>query len=89
MLKVEDGKGKVTGEKSPVYPLTRALLLSDTEEAPSTIPLSTPEEEHNGSDPASEDRTRDRSLENTSGDPVMQFVVQNFKQINAMYSAFS
>ncbi|GKD62096.1 gag protein [Tanacetum coccineum] len=70
-------------------------------EAPSTIPLSTPEEGPNGSDPkeplvdvnisdpASEDRTPDRSLENTSKDPFKQFVVQNFRQINAMYSAFS
>ncbi|GJS66228.1 hypothetical protein Tco_0680792 [Tanacetum coccineum] len=70
-------------------------------EAPSTIPLSTPEKGHNGSDPkeplvdvnisdpASEDRTPDRSLENTSKDPVMQFVVQNFEQINVMYSTFS
>nr|GEU86803.1 retrotransposon Gag domain-containing protein [Tanacetum cinerariifolium] len=38
---------------------------------------------------ASEDHTPDRSLENTSEDPVMQFVVQNFEQINAMYSTFS
>ncbi|GJX45200.1 reverse transcriptase domain-containing protein [Tanacetum coccineum] len=56
------------------------------EETPPTIPLSTPEEgpsrsdpkepptDINISDPANEDHTLDRSLENTSGDPVMQFV---------------
>ncbi|GJU17831.1 hypothetical protein Tco_1145797 [Tanacetum coccineum] len=31
----------------------------------------------------------DRQPEVTTGDPIMQFVVQNFEQINAMYSAFS
>ncbi|GKD06757.1 hypothetical protein Tco_1181731, partial [Tanacetum coccineum] len=41
------------------------------------------------SDLACEDHTLDRSLENTFGDPIMQFVVQNFEQINVMYSAFS
>ncbi|GKA06299.1 reverse transcriptase domain-containing protein [Tanacetum coccineum] len=71
------------------------------EETPPTIPLSTLEEGPSGSDPkeppvganisdpAIKDHTLDRSLENTSGDPVMQFVVQNFEQINAMYSTFS
>ncbi|GKF39817.1 hypothetical protein Tco_0119878, partial [Tanacetum coccineum] len=67
------------------------------EETPPTIPLSTPDEEPskfdpkeppvgaNISDPTIEDHTPDRSLENTSGDPV----VQNFEKINAMYSSFS
>ncbi|GKF15955.1 hypothetical protein Tco_0057417 [Tanacetum coccineum] len=60
------------------------------EETPSTIPLCTPKEEPNGSDPkeppvdvnisvpASDDHILDHSLENTSGDLVMQFVVQIF-----------
>nr|GEV14461.1 hypothetical protein [Tanacetum cinerariifolium] len=66
------------------------------EETPPTIPLSTPEEGPNGSDPkeppvglnisdpATKDHTPDRSLENTSGDPVMQIVVHNFEQINSI-----
>ncbi|GKA26879.1 hypothetical protein Tco_0713047 [Tanacetum coccineum] len=70
------------------------------EETPPTIPLSTSNEGPcgsdpkeppvgaNTSDPAIEDHTPDRSLENTSGDPGMQFVVQNFEQINVMYSTF-
>ncbi|GKD88498.1 hypothetical protein Tco_1364005 [Tanacetum coccineum] len=71
------------------------------EETPPTIPLSTSEEgpirsdpkepptDINISVPASEDHIPDPSLENTSGNPVMQFVVRNFEQINAMYSTFS
>ncbi|GJS45840.1 hypothetical protein Tco_0595961 [Tanacetum coccineum] len=71
------------------------------EQTPPTIPLSTPEEGPSGSDlkeppiganisdPAIEDHTPDRSLENTSGDPAMHVVVQNFEQINVMYSTFS
>ncbi|GJT60432.1 reverse transcriptase domain-containing protein [Tanacetum coccineum] len=67
------------------------------EETLPTIPLSTPDEGPsksdpkeppvgaNISDPAIEDHTPDRSLENTSGDPV----VHNFEKINAMYSSFS
>ncbi|PWA55873.1 reverse transcriptase domain-containing protein [Artemisia annua] len=39
--------------------------------------------------PTTENHTPDHIPENASGDPVMQFVVQNFEQINAMYSAFS
>ncbi|GJW38801.1 hypothetical protein Tco_0064646 [Tanacetum coccineum] len=35
------------------------------------------------------DRIPENTSENASGDPVMQFIVQNFKQINAMYSSFS
>ncbi|GKD04010.1 hypothetical protein Tco_1178984 [Tanacetum coccineum] len=35
------------------------------------------------------DRIPENTSENASGDPVMQFVVQTFKQINAMYSSFS
>ena len=36
-----------------------------------------------------DDHIPENTSENASGDPVMQFVVQNFEQINAMYSAFS
>nr|GEX07486.1 Gag protein [Tanacetum cinerariifolium] len=35
------------------------------------------------------DHIPENTSENASGDPVMQFVVQNFEQINAMYLAFS
>ncbi|PWA80402.1 gag protein [Artemisia annua] len=35
------------------------------------------------------DHTPENASEDAPGDPVMQFVVQNFEQINAMYSAFS
>ncbi|GJZ66820.1 hypothetical protein Tco_0630060 [Tanacetum coccineum] len=71
------------------------------EETSPTIPLSISDERPSGSDPKEplvganishptiEDHTPDRSLENMSEDPIMQFVAQNFEQINAMYSAFS
>ncbi|GJR45861.1 hypothetical protein Tco_1313964 [Tanacetum coccineum] len=46
----------------------------------------------NISNPTPKNHTRGYTLENTfenaSGDPVKQFVVQNFEQINAMYSTF-
>ncbi|GKE02220.1 hypothetical protein Tco_1390203 [Tanacetum coccineum] len=76
-----------------------------TEEIPFTIPVDTfrdgpdrsdpkePPVDPNISNPTPENHTRDHTPENASenayGDPVMQFVVQNFKQINAMYLAFS
>jgi hypothetical protein len=76
-----------------------------TEENPFTVPVDTPGEEPSGSDPKelptgmnishpnTENHTPDSTPENASedapGDPVMQFVVQNFEQINAIYSAFS
>ncbi|PWA50478.1 retrotransposon gag domain-containing protein [Artemisia annua] len=75
-----------------------------TEETPFTIPEGALGDGPNGPDPneppaginvsnpTPENDTLDHTPENTSenaGDPVMQFVVQNFEQINAMYSAFS
>ncbi|GKD28406.1 gag protein [Tanacetum coccineum] len=46
----------------------------------------------NISNPTPKNHTRghtpENTFENASGDPVKQFIVQNFKQINAMYSAF-
>ncbi|PWA61286.1 gag protein [Artemisia annua] len=76
-----------------------------TEETPFTIPAGTFEEGPDGPDPNEPpvgtnvsnptpenhtlDHTPENASENASGDPVMQFVVQNFEQINAMYSAFS
>ncbi|PWA38695.1 hypothetical protein CTI12_AA570620 [Artemisia annua] len=74
------------------------------EETPFTIPEGALGDAPNGPDPneppvgvnvsspTPENHTLDHTPENTSenaGDPVMKFVVQNFEQINAMYSAFS
>nr|GEY05086.1 hypothetical protein [Tanacetum cinerariifolium] len=35
------------------------------------------------------DHTPETTSENAYGDPVIQFMIQNFKQINAMYATFS
>ncbi|GKE24968.1 hypothetical protein Tco_1436480 [Tanacetum coccineum] len=75
------------------------------EENPFTIPIDAFGDRPNRFDPKEppvdpnisnltpKNHTRDHTLENASknasGDLVMQFVVQNFEKINAMYSAFS
>ncbi|GJS37932.1 gag protein [Tanacetum coccineum] len=75
------------------------------DKTPFIVPVDTLEEGPNGSDPkeppvemnTSRPATENHILDHTSGnasndvvrDLIMQFVVQNFEQINAMYSAFS
>nr|GEX57901.1 putative reverse transcriptase domain-containing protein [Tanacetum cinerariifolium] len=65
------------------------ITLSTLEEGPNRPGPKEPPADVNISNPANEDHTHDCSLENVSGDPVMQFIVQNFEQINVMYSTFS
>nr|GEV43348.1 reverse transcriptase domain-containing protein [Tanacetum cinerariifolium] len=63
------------------------------EEGPSGSDPKEPPVEINTSRPTTENHTPNHTLGNASkdvvGDLIMQFVVQNFEQINTMYSAFS
>lgn len=50
---------------------------------PGESPVETKNPNHTPDDQA------EQQPEKTTGDPIMRFVVQNFEQINTMYSAFS